>query len=164
MLVQTQQPLNTALEVTSNCFYTHKCTVYIPFSNVWGCFFSTHTNAHICDKQTHPCDASILAGISCVGMSAPPNPGVYTICLFHYSPHITEHTHTNMHSITSVKHIYMHTWRFSYKHWKWHELTLELTQALRSRCKPLLSIYLLFIFIPCRKLVTFNLGFKSIIN
>lgn len=56
----------------------------------------------------------------------------------HYSPHITEHkhTHTSMHSITSIKK--STSTHFSHKFYiTW--LTVELTQALQSLCKSLLS-------------------------
>lgn len=42
----------------------------------------------------------IFAFISCVGMSAQLNPGVCTICLVHYLPHIIEHMlmHSHIHA------------------------------------------------------------------
>lgn len=74
-----------------------------------------HTLVHIYSKQTYLCNASALACISYVDMSALPNPGVCTICLF--IPH-HQNTHTHIqHNIINT----LHTKHFSHKR-SWHKL------------------------------------------
>ena len=121
MLVhQTPKPSSTDAEATK------QVSLHMPVYSldVRLLFFCTHsrwcTHVCICDKQTHPCHVSILARISCAGMSTPPNPGVCTICLLithHTSRSMSTHTHTHththkntrMHGTTSVHCIHAQT-------------------------------------------------------